>query len=578
MNSLWPTRSADSMLKSLERFWISVQDVETRRGNQSTTSQALHDHKIYTIGFTHNPNHTITQDNYNKDLILRRREERSLNNNSFLGEYECSSLALDREERRDEKKRLNHLKQDQTMLVLKRFSDRKKVFRERKKTGKIRAKRFQIINEVVMDDAGKYVVHDDDHHKILLNPRQLRFLTQNALVQPPGLCYKGPLTFNDLMSTPIDFYKYVLNRLKIDNMTQDILLGHAYDLLKGTCTSSIELEYNFQECFNALTDKLDWNNPEGDRYPFDLSKPLPLQGRPGHLTVAADYFFNNDLEYLKSSNPERTYTTSVVLKHIPRFASQVDVNNDLSKPVTTHYLPKERESAVVKPHHVIASSESRNSSKNTPRFSSNDKVPSHKTTNKNKPEKQISVANKPERQIPTGHRWIPTGKIFESSTTKVDSEPLHGFYTDITNLHECIQTLDSSAGTSINVQEEQTLDLNASTPFNLKKERIKACIKENVISRRPRLYSGGGIPFQLKSNSLPHAHAQTTKTYYEHQDLRIKKAQDSKTKTSANSNIQDLPLRYQVYQGRLLASFQDDAKYEHVGKDTRSQGSKDDQD
>ncbi|GKD33549.1 hypothetical protein Tco_1249058 [Tanacetum coccineum] len=58
----------------------------------------------------------------------------------------------------------------------------------------------------------------------------------------------------------------------------------------------------------------------------------------------------------------------------PRFDSQVDVNNDLSKPVTTHYLPKEREFAVVKPHHVIASSESRNNSKNMPRFSSNDMV------------------------------------------------------------------------------------------------------------------------------------------------------------------------------------------------------------
>ncbi|GKE29950.1 hypothetical protein Tco_1445334, partial [Tanacetum coccineum] len=31
-------------------------------------------------------------------------------------------------------------------------------------------------------------------------------------------------------------------------------------------------------------------------------------------------------------------------------------------------------------------------------------------------------------------------------------------------------------------------------------------------------------------------------------------------------------------QGRLLASFQKDAKYEHVGQDTRSQGDKDDQD
>ncbi|GJZ52456.1 hypothetical protein Tco_0606971 [Tanacetum coccineum] len=81
-----------------------------------------------------------------------------------------------------------------------------------------------------------------------------------------------------------------------------------------------------------------------------------------------------------------------------------------------------------------------------------------------------------------------------------------------------------------------------------------------------------------ESNSLPHAHAQTTKKYYKHQDSRIKKAQELKTKTSANSDIQDLPLRCQVYQGRLLASFQDDAKYEHVGQDTRSQGDKDDQD
>ncbi|GJS13650.1 hypothetical protein Tco_0408122 [Tanacetum coccineum] len=43
----------------------------------------------------------------------------------------------------------------------------------------------------------------------------------------------------------------------------------------------------------------------------------------------------------------------------PRFASQVDVNNDLSKPVTTHHLPKRRESAPAKPHHMIAPSSSR---------------------------------------------------------------------------------------------------------------------------------------------------------------------------------------------------------------------------
>ncbi|GKA98188.1 hypothetical protein Tco_0826082, partial [Tanacetum coccineum] len=53
-------------------------------------------------------------------------------------------------------------------------------------------------------------------------------------------------------------------------------------------------------CYLALSDKLDWINPEGDRCPFDMSKPLPLQGPPGHLTVPVEFFFNTDLEYLNS--------------------------------------------------------------------------------------------------------------------------------------------------------------------------------------------------------------------------------------------------------------------------------------
>ncbi|GKA78476.1 hypothetical protein Tco_0785013, partial [Tanacetum coccineum] len=74
----------------------------------------------------------------------------------------------------------------------------------------------------------------------------------------------------------------------------------------------------------------------------------------------------------------------------------------------------------------------------------------------------------------------------------------------------------------------------------------------------------GDALFQLKSDSLPYAHAQTTKTYYKHRDSRTMKAQELKTKTSAQTLIYKIFLqRYQVYQGRLLASFQDDAKYEH---------------
>nr|GFA24763.1 hypothetical protein [Tanacetum cinerariifolium] len=41
-----------------------------------------------------------------------------------------------------------------------------------------------------------------------------------------------------------------------------------------------------------------------------ISWPLLLNSL-SHLTIAADYFFNNDLEYLKSSDPKGTYTTSI---------------------------------------------------------------------------------------------------------------------------------------------------------------------------------------------------------------------------------------------------------------------------
>ncbi|GJY18095.1 hypothetical protein Tco_0389586 [Tanacetum coccineum] len=88
---------------------------------------------------------------------------------------------------------------------------------------------------------------------------------------------KPPLTFDDLMSTPIDFHAFAMNRLNISKLTKADLVGTVYNLLKGTCKSCVELEYNIEECYWALSDQLDWNNPEGNHCPYDLSKPLPLQ-------------------------------------------------------------------------------------------------------------------------------------------------------------------------------------------------------------------------------------------------------------------------------------------------------------
>ncbi|GKD74948.1 hypothetical protein Tco_1333230 [Tanacetum coccineum] len=244
----------------------------------------------------------------------------------------------------------------------------------------------------------------------------------------------------------------------------------------------------------------------------------------------------------------------------PRFASQVDVNNDLSKPVTTHHLPKGRESAPAKPHHMIAPSSSRYSSndivhnhyleeakkkaqehsRNSRNFSdskhfvcstcqkcvfnanhdacvikflkevnSRAKVPSNKTTNRNKPVEQIRVATKPKRQIPKGHRfsikktttvhekttsprsclrwqptgrilktvclrWVPTGKTFASSTTKVKSEPPNGSNADIPNQCEREQSLNVSAGTL----------LSTGTSFIPTEEGLRVWPRSSMFKRR----------------------------------------------------------------------------------------------
>nr|GEW68856.1 hypothetical protein [Tanacetum cinerariifolium] len=121
------------------------------------------------------------------------------------------------------------------------------------------------------------------------------------------------------------------------------------------------------------------------------------------------------------------------------------------------------------------------------------KIQSHKTRNSNKPVEQKSRTQKPSKQIFTRHRfspnkssamyektsprsglrWQPTGKIIEtvglrriptrklldSCSGKVDNELSHGSNVDISKIHACKQTLDLSAGTSLNDQKKQRIDL-----------------------------------------------------------------------------------------------------------------------
>nr|GEU79654.1 acetyl-coenzyme A synthetase, chloroplastic/glyoxysomal isoform X2 [Tanacetum cinerariifolium] len=61
---------------------------------------------------------------------------------------------------------------------------------------------------------------------------------------------------------------------------------------------------------DPVNDRLDWHNPEGCEYPFNLSKPLPLIKDQRRQVVHADYFINNDLEYLKGGSSSSKYVTS----------------------------------------------------------------------------------------------------------------------------------------------------------------------------------------------------------------------------------------------------------------------------
>nr|GEW96281.1 hypothetical protein [Tanacetum cinerariifolium] len=84
-------------------------------------------------------------------------------------------------------------------------------------------------------------------------------------------------------------------------------------LLKGTCKSLTELEYHLEECSKATTEKLDWHNPEGKPYPFDISKPLPLtRDHRGRQVIPQDFFINNDLECLKGGDLRRRYSILVM--------------------------------------------------------------------------------------------------------------------------------------------------------------------------------------------------------------------------------------------------------------------------
>nr|GEW40014.1 retrovirus-related Pol polyprotein from transposon TNT 1-94 [Tanacetum cinerariifolium] len=110
----------------------------------------------------------------------------------------------------------------------------------------------------------------------------------------------------------LDFLAFLMNRLKVDTLTQELLAGPTYVLMKGSCKSLVKLEFFLEEVYKATTDQLDWVNLEGQQYPHNLLKPLPLiLNSRGRCVIPYDHFINNDLKYLCGGALSRKYTTSV---------------------------------------------------------------------------------------------------------------------------------------------------------------------------------------------------------------------------------------------------------------------------
>nr|GEU39861.1 hypothetical protein [Tanacetum cinerariifolium] len=119
-------------------------------------------------------------------------------------------------------------------------------------------------------------------------------------------------SFNELMDTPMDFFAFIINQLRVDILTSELLAGPTYELMKGLCKSLVEVKLFLEEVYKATTDQLDWVNPEGQQYLHNPLKPLPLiLNSRGRRVITFDHFINNDLEYIRGGASSRKYTTSV---------------------------------------------------------------------------------------------------------------------------------------------------------------------------------------------------------------------------------------------------------------------------
>nr|GEU65957.1 hypothetical protein [Tanacetum cinerariifolium] len=90
------------------------------------------------------------------------------------------------------------------------------------------------------------------------------------------------------------FIDWFCKRHEITELKPQELEGSAFKLVKVFHPNVIHLQYQMEECHKLVTDSVD-----DSILRHNVSKPLPLGGPPGQVTIQSEFFFNKDLEYLR---------------------------------------------------------------------------------------------------------------------------------------------------------------------------------------------------------------------------------------------------------------------------------------
>ncbi|GJS28154.1 hypothetical protein Tco_0488774 [Tanacetum coccineum] len=110
---------------------------------------------------------------------------------------------------------------------------------------------------------------------------------------PPGDSTSSPLLLRAHHQGPSEPTMYC-KKQGISELTQKDLESPTYEIVKVFHPDVVHLQFQMEECHKLLTDQVD-----DAILRYNVSKPLPLGGDPGHVTIQPNFFFNKDLEYLK---------------------------------------------------------------------------------------------------------------------------------------------------------------------------------------------------------------------------------------------------------------------------------------